>query len=407
MSIPANSCAFCRCPLWWRASAHWGLLACLVLPLLSTVVGAAEPATPKRVLALYWYGKDFPSNVVFDQSFQKAFRAAPGGAIEYYAEYFESNRFPGENQSLLLCDYLDRKYADHKVDVVMAVSFIALDFLLKHRNDLFPDAPIVFSTLRRPELSNQAAGPGITGIVATNAYKNTLDLALRLHPATEQAFIITGTPERDKRLETDARKELKEFESSVALTYLTDLPLDELIATVKGLPERSIILYVRHFQDEPGKFLEPRDVLALVAQSANVPTYGISDSVLGHGIVGGSVYSNEDNAAEVAKIALRVANGARAQDVPVVEVKTVPTFDWRQLRRWRIAEDRLPPGSIVRFKEPTFWEHYKWRIIGMLVVCAVQALLISVLLVERAQRRRARAALSHPFHKYDDIFVNL
>ena len=41
-------------------------------------------------------------------------------------------------------------------------------------------------------------------------------------------------------------------------------------------------------------------------------------------------------------------------------------FDWRQLQRWGIDEDRLPPGSIIRFRELTMWQQYKWRIVGHL-----------------------------------------
>ena len=38
--------------------------------------------------------------------------------------------------------------------------------------------------------------------------------------------------------------------------------------------------------------------------------------------------------------------------------------DWRQLRRWGISETQIPPGSVVRYKEFSVWELYKWRIVG-------------------------------------------
>jgi hypothetical protein len=64
-------------------------------------------------------------------------------------------------------------------------------------------------------------------------------------------------------------------------------------------------------------------------------------------------------------------------------------FDWRELRRWGISEESLPPGSDVRFKGFTFWEQYRWRIIGLLAFSVIEALLIAVLLVERRRRWRA------------------
>jgi hypothetical protein len=50
-----------------------------------------------------------------------------------------------------------------------------------------------------------------------------------------------------------------------------------------------------------------------------------------------------------------------------------PIYDWRELRRWGISEARLPPGSIVKFRQPTLWEQYRGTIIGALAIMAVQA----------------------------------
>jgi PAS domain S-box-containing protein len=68
-------------------------------------------------------------------------------------------------------------------------------------------------------------------------------------------------------------------------------------------------------------------------------------------------------------------------------------FDWRVLKRWGISESRLPPDSVVRFREPTIWEQYRWYIIGALAIMAVQALLILGLLLHRMRRRQAEGEL--------------
>ena len=93
---------------------------------------------------LYWYNKDFPANVRFDRSFQAALQSAPAGSIEYYPEYLESDRFPGEKQEKALHNYLRQKYADRDINVVVAAGGPALEFLLKNRGDLFSRTPIIF-----------------------------------------------------------------------------------------------------------------------------------------------------------------------------------------------------------------------------------------------------------------------
>ena len=113
--------------------------------------------------------------------------------IEYYSEYWETNRFPGERQALLLRDYLRQKYTGRKIDALVAPASIPLDFLLKYRSELFPDASIVFAT-ERPVDQKLMAASNATGVVYANSYRRTIDLALKLHPGTEQVFIISGSP---------------------------------------------------------------------------------------------------------------------------------------------------------------------------------------------------------------------
>src|SRR5215510_12547039 len=382
--------------------------------LLAPLFGRARQSTePKRALVLYWYNKDHPWNVKFDQSFQAALQSAPAGTVEYYPEYLETNRFPGEKQSLLLRDYLRQKYADRTIDVVIANSDASLYFLLKYRDDIFPHIPIVFVAARHPTKEELAAGPGLTGIININTHRKTLDLALSLHPDTEQVFIITGTLQHDKKFERLAREELQGYESKVRVTYLTDLTPDELIAKTKSLPERSIVLYVwQQSKNEQGAVIESPELFNLIARSAPVPIYGMSYPILGNGIVGGYIITSEATGTKVAEIALLIANGARAQEIPVESAPTVPMFDLRQLRRWGISEDRLPPGSIVRFKESTFWGQYKQRVIGVSALCAAQALLIMALLFQRTQRARSERLrqasderFSKAFRSSPDAFV--
>jgi PAS domain S-box-containing protein len=383
------------------------LFVWIALPLLPSVALAEQSTAPKRVLVLHWYNKDAPWNVAFDQGFKTALQSARAQTVEYYTEYLETNRFPGEYQSLLLRDYLRQKYADLTIDMVVANSDTSLDFLLKYRDSLFPRTPIIFVAARRPGGEELAAGPGLTGIVNINTHRRTLDLALELHPGTEQVFVISGTLEHDKKFETLAREELQGYESRVQINYLTDLQPGELIVKMKGLPRRSIVLYVwQQSQNEQGEILETRVIFDLIAPSAPVPIYGMIEIHVGNGLVGGYVTTPETIGARAAKIALQVANGARAQDIPVASAPSVPIFDWRELRRWDIDEERLPPGSILRFKELSFWQQYKGRIIGVLALIAFQTALIAVLLVERRKRRRSTQWLRESEGRYRDLLEN-
>lgn len=350
-----------------------------------------SPTTPKRVLLINETGPEFPNKAVFEKGFQSVLRSGQPGSAEFYSETLETYRFPSESHALLMRDYLRRKYTGMKFDVIAVWPEASLAFLLRYRDELFPGVPIVYISVKRPNLAELPHD--VTGIWVGPKLTETLELALNLHPATERVFVIIGRLTNSGLLEGEARAQLKGFENRVSLTYLIDLPLDEVMSRVKNLPERSIIFYVSQTRGVGNKSATPFEAATLIAQSSNAPVYGIIDSWVGSGIVGGKVAGMEWVGAELATLALRVANGTRPEDIPVEEAPTVPMFDWRQLRRFHISEDRLPPGSVVRFKELTFWEQYKWYIVGVLLLCAVEALLIAVLLIERRRRQRAKAAL--------------
>jgi signal transduction histidine kinase/CheY-like chemotaxis protein len=370
------------------------LVVLAVVPLSPSDGRAQQTGPPKHVLILYWDDRDHPANVDFDAEFHTALRLAAAGPIEYYTEYLESNRFPGENQSLLLRDYMQEKYANRTIDVIVTNASASLDFLLKYRGELFPHTPIVFAATTVPSTAQLASGAGATGIVYVNSYRRTLELALKLHPRTEHAFIVSGTPAHDKSFETMARNDLQGFNNTVPITYLTDLPFEKLMTTLKALPERSIVLYVwQRLRNQQGKLLESQQVLTLIAPSAKAPVYGLSFANVGLGIVGGYVWTMEANAAKVAKLMLQVTNGAQAANIPVENAPVIPMFDWRQLQRWGINEDRLPPGSAIRFRESTIWQQYKWRIVAAVCVFCLQALLIGALLAERRRAGRGRKEL--------------
>ena len=369
------------------------LLASSAILLLLPIASAQVPKDRKNVLMLYWDNKDIPGNISFDQGFVAGMRSEPRDNWEVYNEYLDSSRFPGKHQYQILYDYLRQKYAGSSIDVIVATPDPSLEFLLKHRADLFPNSPIVFVAVKRPPPEVLAAGPGLTGIIRANTHRKTLDLALTLHPDTEEVFVVSGTPELDKRFEIAARQELSAYENRVRITYLTDLPLNELIARTASLPKHSIILYVWQRSAGDQSHLQTHEILELIARSASAPIYGMGSRNVGNGLVGGYVQDSEQNGIEVAQIVRRILNGTRARDIPVDSAPSVLMFDWRQLQRWGISDKKLPNSSIVKFKELTFWQQYKWRLILVVALFVLQTSLITFLLIERKRRYRAREAL--------------
>jgi signal transduction histidine kinase len=187
---------------------------------------------------------------------------------------------------------------------------------------------------------------------------------------------------------------LQPYESQVDLHYVIAPSVRDLMQAIDSISGPALILYVRYSSEQPGQVLFPTDVARRVGEAARVPVYTIHDAFLGSGIVGGTMHETRQTAARAAAIACQILEGRRAQDIPMEYPALLPIFDWRQVRRWGIDPASLPADSKILSREPTFWELYRWYIVGAVGVIVLQALLIVGLLAQRARRRRAEAEVT-------------
>jgi signal transduction histidine kinase len=356
-------------------------------------LGHAGWEPQKNVLLLYSQRSDLEANIVVDRTIRSALEEVWHERLDCHSEYIDTIRFPEEDYQLALRDFLRRKYARQKIDVIIAVADTALRFVRAYGSELFPGTPVV-SWSGRAVIADWGAGPPVTGVMARIDLKGTLEFILRLQPGTRQVIVLSGASQSDRYYEELARREFREYEGRVALTYLPGLPLENVRKQVANLPAKTAILFLNIAEDGTGKKLLTHMILPEFTRLANAPVYGIAASQLEYGIVGGSLLNQEALARETADVALRILRGEPIENVPILESNsTVPMVSWRQLRRWGISEARLPLGTIVRYKEPSILDLYKWHIIGVISLCATEAALIAGLLVHRAKRRRAEEVM--------------
>jgi PAS domain S-box-containing protein len=378
----------------------------LVLPLLLLTSHRATAASkdPRRVLLIYADEKDLPMNLLIDAKLRSSFREKLGDGVELFSEYMDVSRFPDQRFHRKLLEFLHDKYSAHGLDLIVAIDHPALDLIQLHRHWFFPATPVVFCCVTEAEYRARRIGPGVTGIPAKLDYRPTLELALRLHPGTRRVVVIAGATKDDTQIMADARRDFRPFQDKVEFRYLVGLRMADLRQKVLRLSGDTIIIYLSISQDGAGTFFFPREALVQVSQAASVPIYGYYDSYLGHGILGGFVASFEIEATNAARLGLRILAGEKPEHL---SAKGAPScaymFDWRQLKRWGIDEEDLPPGSVVRFRAPGFWDLYRWHVIGVLSLCAIQALLILGLLVQRARRRRAEKEIRQAEQRFRTV----
>jgi PAS domain S-box-containing protein len=343
---------------------------------------------------LHSLGFSSPASVLVDQEIRDALDDSPY-QIELYSESMQSILFSDPASQHELREEYIRKYRDRRPDVVIAVSQKPIKFMAEAREEFGPNTPVVICASSEDQLEGVKLDSRFTGAWRVLDAAKTLDAALQLKPATRHVVVVGGgVYPYDKRLVAIAREQLHSYESRFDFTYLTNLEMPTLLEQLKRLPAHSIVLYTAISQDAAGtRFLDETQSLPLVVGAANAPVFVMEDTFVGQGTIGGYVTPYADEGRVAGRLAVRVLNGEKPQDIPIVKDANVYMFDWRALRRWGISESILPPGSVVLDREPTFWESYKDYIIGVALLCLAETVLIFGLLWQRARRRKVEEAL--------------
>jgi hypothetical protein len=325
------------------------LIVCTALAMSITSCLPVSAAT-RHVVLLFDERVELPGLSLLDEELVRALRSNSTEPVEVYREWMDLSRVSSSSYKTVLRDFLRAKYANKKIDAVVAVMAPALDFLLVYGDLIFPGTPIVFCGLDRRQFGAGSLPPNVYGVLIRRAFAPTLELILRLHPTTEHVVVVSGTSEFDSELLEEAQREFRSYENRVSFTYLPELPLEQLLARLSQLPPRDIVLFMSVFQDGIGQRFVPHEVLERVSGAASVPVYGFLDQYLGRGIVGGSLYSLAALGAETAKVVLGLTAGAVPPQTLTEIFSNKVMFDWRQMRRWGISEGRLPPGSEIDFR---------------------------------------------------------
>jgi len=382
-------------------------LLCLALPAIlcagfDTPAGIAPQEGPKQVLVLHSYHAGLKWTDDIMEGIREVFSRQPVPP-DVYVEYMDSKR----NESVeyvdeLLDDFLSRKFRGMRFDLLLLSDNNALDFARRHRKGLFEGVPIVFCGINNFHPSLIEGMEPITGVAEIPEIGKTVDIALKLHPDTEEIIFIGRTNIVTGQLNDQMfRAAAQALAGQVKVTFSNDLSLQELKTRTKRVGPGRIVFLGTELKTDTGQVLSFGESARKIREVCNVPLYGFWDFFLGEGIVGGKLVSGITHGRHAAELAVRILSGEDPEAIPVVTSESNPyMFDYRELERFDIPLVDLPKGSIIVHRPPPFLEITKQQLWGAL---ALMGALLIALLVVMMGRWRAEQDLLAAHRQLQDI----
>jgi len=368
-----------------------GIVLCSVVLCAGRAALAQQPP-PRSILVLDQSDMRSPFYYEVFSSLRSAVNASAGPPVTIYAENLDLSRFTGADYQENLIAHFRVKYRAKPIGVLVAVGSATLDFVLRRRAELWPDVPVVFAMVDEPTAARLKLPADVTGNTMKLRFGDMMTVA-RAVVSDLARIAIVGDPLTSQNVWRHFADEIPIATTDVEVIDLTGMPMTELRTRVAALPDRTAILYTGIYSDGKGTYFPPSDALALVAEVANRPIVVTSEIFLARGGIGGFVLTPSAVGEEAARLALRILDGEVASTIPVAMGNAIrPIFNWQQLQRWGVSENRLPPGSEIHFRVSTAWEQYRAAILLTCALLALQGTLIVRLLYERRQRRRSESA---------------
>jgi PAS domain S-box-containing protein len=354
----------------------------------------AAGSEPKRVLVVHSFGSVAPPFTTHSIAFETELVEKMGERVDLDEVSLDMARYADPTLQEALVEYLQKRQSHWQPDLVVPIGSPAGVFVARYRDRLFPETPILYTGMDRRPLPPDALEKNAAFIGENFDLPGFIEDILQIAPATKNIAVVIGASPVEQYWAAAFRKEFERFANRINFIWLDDLSLDQMLEKTRALPPNSYIFLILLLRDATGVTHNADEALQRIHAVANAPINGIFQHQLGLGIVGGRLYQAELEGIESARIAVRILHGEPASNFPPKIVGPLsPRYDWRELKRWKINAESLPPGSVISFREPTAWERYGVWIIAGVSLCFVQAVLIFGLLANLAKRRRAERSL--------------
>lgn len=328
-------------------------------------------------------------------------------SISLQIEYMDSKKYYDKNIIELLYNYYKYKFKNTQFDLILTSDNNAFEFMLKYRDELFPNIPMVFCGVNYFDDVDISKMKNITGVVENIDFKDNFETATSFHPEASKMIIIGNQSVTSKAIVKQIKKSIREENIQFHFEFWTELYTPDIFKKLKQISPGTIIYFVPFYEIHHRGVYNSQDIMRAIQQATLIPVYSSWYFFVGHGMVGGKLTSGFQQGKRAMELVLRVLNGEKPDNIPIIEKPILSyIFDYNLLKFHHIDTSRLPSNSTIVNEPYTFYQLDRqvfWLIIlfVFILICITIVLTFTII-----KRKAAEKYLRQAEEKYRGIFEN-
>jgi hypothetical protein len=223
----------------------------LLLVLLVSGSSSDAQLRPRYVLLLSSFDQQFSPHNVFTAVFRTELTLRSPEPVQFIDVSLPSTKGPRDDAETTL-DYLKTTFALHRPDLIVSVGGVAALFAQQHRQQIFPQTPIMFSSVDQRFVRNRTLSPNETAVSVSVDAPRLVDNILHVLPATTTLAVVVGSSPVDLKWRDALMQSFQPFAKRLTFIWLNDLSFEDTLKRCASLPPNSAILFAHLGVDARG-----------------------------------------------------------------------------------------------------------------------------------------------------------
>ncbi len=288
--------------------------------------------------------------------------------------------------------YLKTKYKNIPLDIVITTDDNALNFVIRHKKDLFKNAKVFFAGVNNLKMASILNKNYYTGVFEKKEPLSNLLFAKKTVANLKYVYIVSDNSVSGKSVIKEYKNAFRNIKK-YKFIYINTSDLKSVLKLIKNSPENSAMLLLTPFSFiYQNHHIDYKKAIHLISNCFKRPIIIHTDmlsSIKNSDIIGGRVTDAFSQGKEVSKKVLEYINGEKIKNIAFTYEKANKMYlNVKNLEKFGIDAYSLGyKNAVFVNKNKSVFEKYKYLILSVIILFFIMLSLIVVLYLKNKKLR--------------------